>query len=61
MTKSRACLGTLFKPLLVQFCFALVALSRVAPSREVLVAVSNKNLLWDGMLGTFGSGIKVGG
>mmetsp|Transcript_23 Transcript_23/g.50 ORF Transcript_23/g.50 Transcript_23/m.50 type:complete len:368 (+) Transcript_23:166-1269(+) len=36
-------------------------LRRVAPSREVLVAVSNKNLLWDGMLGTFGSGLKDAG
>lgn len=33
-------------------------LMRVAPTKEVLVAVSNKNTLWDMMLGTFTDGIR---
>lgn len=36
-------------------------LRRVAPSMEVLVAVANKNVNWDGMLNTFCSGIKRAG
>lgn len=33
-------------------------LMKVAPNREVLLAVANKNTMWDGMLGTFTDGFK---
>lgn len=33
-------------------------LQKVAPQKELLVAVANKNTLWDGMLDTFCKGIK---
>eukprot|EP00798_Chlamydomonas_sp_ICE-L_P019065 gene19065-25669_t len=36
-------------------------LREIAPSKEVLVAVANKNLLWDDMLGTFCKGLKQAG
>lgn len=36
-------------------------LMKIAPQREVLVAVSNKNTLWDMMLATFTDGIKRAG
>lgn len=36
-------------------------LRKVAPTREVLVAVANKNTMWDGMLQTFLSGVKRAG
>jgi hypothetical protein len=33
-------------------------LMQIAPSRELLLAVANKNTMWDGMLDTFTQGIK---
>mmetsp|Transcript_6937 Transcript_6937/g.11803 ORF Transcript_6937/g.11803 Transcript_6937/m.11803 type:complete len:388 (-) Transcript_6937:991-2154(-) len=33
----------------------------VAPSKEVMVAVANKNVNWDGMLATFCAGLKAAG
>jgi hypothetical protein len=36
-------------------------LRKVAPNKEVLVAVANKNVNWDGMLATFASGFKTAG
>ena len=35
--------------------------SQVAPKREVLLAVANKNTLWGGMLETFTNGFKKSG
>ncbi|GFH25286.1 glycosyltransferase, partial [Haematococcus lacustris] len=36
-------------------------LRKIAPKKEVLVAVANKNVNWDGMLATFTNGIKAAG
>mmetsp|Transcript_39767 Transcript_39767/g.88392 ORF Transcript_39767/g.88392 Transcript_39767/m.88392 type:complete len:376 (-) Transcript_39767:607-1734(-) len=36
-------------------------LRQVAPSKEVFLAVANKNTMWDGMLKTFTDGIKRAG
>jgi len=39
----------------------MIVAAQIAPKREVLVAVANKNTLWGGMLETFTTGFKKAG